>query len=205
MSVDIDEIDFPKLCKGCLGESDNLQCVKTEYGANCKLCDRPFHTFRVKSPGSRWISTDVCHVCSTVYNCCQICLKDFDLGVSVILRGDAATSSLGVAKIGRSTKAREYAAALARKKYSAQMASDVKAIEAPSMVKAIEAATRGRPDEPEMGRVVAGKAERGMGVGTAAKGESGSVETKKKVDKPVHQSKGIKVVTKRKKRLLPPP
>ncbi|KAG9392408.1 RecName [Carpediemonas membranifera] len=136
---DIDAVDFPKLCKECMGKG-HVKAVKTEWGGNCCLCTRPFHSFRVKSAGSTWQTTDICHVCATVHNCCQVCLKDFDLGVSVVLRGQTATSSLGMNKIGRSTIARRYATAVERKKYKEILESkSTTAIQA-QVVKMIEGA-----------------------------------------------------------------
>lgn len=58
-----------------------------KYGAECKICNRPFTTYRW-NPGAkmRYKKTEVCQTCSKAKNVCQTCLLDLEYGLPVQVR-----------------------------------------------------------------------------------------------------------------------
>lgn len=79
--------EFPILCETCLGDNPYVRMSKMEYGASCKICDRPFTLFRWK-PGkqSRYKQTEICQECAKSKNICQTCLLDLTYGLPVQVR-----------------------------------------------------------------------------------------------------------------------
>lgn len=60
-----------------------------KYGAECKICARPFTTYRW-NPGAkmRYKKTEVCQTCSRAKNVCQTCLLDLEYGLPVQVRDE---------------------------------------------------------------------------------------------------------------------
>lgn len=58
-----------------------------KYGAECKICQRPFTTYRW-NPGAkmRYKKTEVCQTCARAKNVCQTCLLDLEYGLPVQVR-----------------------------------------------------------------------------------------------------------------------
>jgi pre-mRNA-splicing factor RBM22/SLT11 len=84
--------DFPILCETCLGDNPYVRMSRSEFGRDCKVCQRPFTVFRWK-PGSklsgdatRFKKTEICQTCAKLKNVCQTCIFDLDFGLPVELR-----------------------------------------------------------------------------------------------------------------------
>lgn len=99
-----EDSNFPILCQTCLGGShfcvsmadvtigssgDNkfIRMMVDKYGAECKICQRPFTTYRW-NPGAkmRYKKTEVCQTCARAKNVCQTCLLDLEYGLPVQVR-----------------------------------------------------------------------------------------------------------------------
>lgn len=85
-----EEADFPILCQTCLGDNPYIRMMKEKFGQECKICDRPFTTFRW-CPGARmrFKKTEICQTCSKLKNICQTCLLDLEYGLPVQVRDQA--------------------------------------------------------------------------------------------------------------------
>ena len=83
----MEDSDFPILCSTCLGDNPYVRMMKEKYGSECKVCQRPFTTFRW-CPGHkmRYKKTEVCQTCSRAKNVCQTCLLDLVYGLPVQVR-----------------------------------------------------------------------------------------------------------------------
>ena len=63
--------DFPILCETCLGDNPYVRMLKTNYGKECKICYRPFTSFRWKAgTKGRYKETMVCQTCAKLKNTC---------------------------------------------------------------------------------------------------------------------------------------
>lgn len=82
--------DFPSVCERCLPESTHVQMLKEDYGAECRICSRPFTLFTWKADRTaRQKKTAICLTCARLKNCCQCCMLDLSFGLSIPVR-DAA-------------------------------------------------------------------------------------------------------------------
>ncbi|KZF22685.1 pre-mRNA splicing factor slt-11 [Xylona heveae TC161] len=98
--------DFPSVCESCLPDNPYVQMLKEDYGAECKICTRPFTIFRWKADRTaRQKRTNICLTCARLKNCCQCCMLDLSFGLPIVVR-DAALKM--VAPGPESTINREY-------------------------------------------------------------------------------------------------
>eukprot|EP00828_Plagiopyla_frontata_P009936 TRINITY_DN1515_c0_g1_i2.p1 TRINITY_DN1515_c0_g1~~TRINITY_DN1515_c0_g1_i2.p1 ORF type:complete len:293 (-),score=57.01 TRINITY_DN1515_c0_g1_i2:151-1029(-) len=82
-----EQSEFPILCETCLGDNPYIRMLKTPYGKECKICQRPFTKFRWKAgTKGRYKETIVCQACAKIKNVCQTCLFDLDYGLPVEVR-----------------------------------------------------------------------------------------------------------------------
>ncbi|KAF2153657.1 hypothetical protein K461DRAFT_223815 [Myriangium duriaei CBS 260.36] len=98
--------DMPSVCEKCLPDNPYVQMLKEDYGAECKICTRPFTVFRWKADRTaRQKKTNICLTCARLKNCCQHCMLDLSFGLPIVVR-DAALKM--VAPGPNSTINREY-------------------------------------------------------------------------------------------------
>lgn len=82
-----EDADFPTVCDLCLGTNPRLRMQKDAFGAECKVCLRPFSTFRwCGGTGERFRRTLICGSCARAKNVCQSCVLDVKNGVPVQVR-----------------------------------------------------------------------------------------------------------------------
>jgi pre-mRNA-splicing factor RBM22/SLT11 len=99
--------DFPIVCQTCLGPNPYVRMTRERFGSACKICERPFTTFRwCPGAGMRFKKTEVCQVCAKLKNVCQTCLFDLEYGLPVEVRDKALGISANA--VPRSDVNREY-------------------------------------------------------------------------------------------------
>lgn len=82
-----EDSDFPTLCSFCLGSDPALRMTKEKFGTECKVCLKPYTTFRwCPGSGMRFRKTLICPTCSQAKHVCQSCILDLKYGLPVQVR-----------------------------------------------------------------------------------------------------------------------
>jgi pre-mRNA-splicing factor RBM22/SLT11 len=65
--------------------------TKEEYGAECKVCSKPFTLFQwTPGVGMRLKKTEICQTCAKLKNVCQTCILDLEFSLPVQVRDTIA-------------------------------------------------------------------------------------------------------------------
>lgn len=161
----IDSSSFPILCAPCLGPNPLVRMLQDAWGRPCKVCERPFTTFRWRpaGAGTRYKTTQVCHTCARVKNVCQTCVLDLAYGLPVQVR-DAAMAAADVQ--GRAVPTSEAGRGYAAKEGDRLVGEGVVDKVYGQPVKALERVRRPAPEERNLAQLCTwfakGKCARGV-------------------------------------------
>lgn len=100
----LNESQYPILCETCLGENPYMRMIIDRNGQACKVCNRPFTTYRwCPGPRMRFKRTEICQTCSRAKNICQTCLLDLSFSLPVQARDQllSITSSIPKSEVNR--------------------------------------------------------------------------------------------------------
>lgn len=161
----IESASYPILCAPCLGPNPLVRMLQDAWGRPCKVCERPFATFRWRpsGAGTRYKTTQVCGTCARVKNVCQTCVLDLAYGLPVQVR-DAAMAAADVlgARAPASEAGRGYAAKEAERAVGEGAVDRVYA----EPVRALERVRRPAPEERNLAQLCTwfakGKCARGV-------------------------------------------
>merc|ERR1711991_1048939 len=129
-----EEASFPILCEDCLGEDEFLRMMKSPFDNACKLCSRPFTTFRWRPGGKgKFFTTEICQTCAKLRNACQCCVLDLVYKLPVQIRDQIQSSA--TAPVMMNEVHREYFADQAERKLAAGEKEDFN--KAPPMPKLV--------------------------------------------------------------------
>ena len=110
--------EFPIVCETCLGPNPYIRMQRHLWGSACKVCERPFTSFRWRPAGlgTRPKKTEICQTCARSKNVCQVCILDLKYGLPVQVR-DASMPAADKqrAVVPKSDASREYAVAQAER------------------------------------------------------------------------------------------
>lgn len=96
-----DQSQFPIVCQTCLGDNAFMRMMVDRYGQACKICDKPFTTYRWSAgPKMRYKKTEICQICSRAKNVCQTCLLDLTYNLPVQVRDRLLQISSDMPKSG---------------------------------------------------------------------------------------------------------
>lgn len=118
-----DESQFPILCQTCLGENPYMRMMVDRYGQACKICSKPFSTYRWSAgPKMRYKKTEICQTCSRVKNVCQTCLLDLTFNLPVQVRDKLLQVNSDVPRTGVN---REYFSQVMEKQMEAKKGEEL--------------------------------------------------------------------------------
>lgn len=79
--------EYPLLCSSCLGPNPYTRMTREKFGTDCKVCLKPYTTFRWRpSNSSRYRQTVICQTCSKLKGVCQGCILDINYQIPVANR-----------------------------------------------------------------------------------------------------------------------
>ncbi|KII66315.1 Pre-mRNA-splicing factor RBM22 [Thelohanellus kitauei] len=82
-----EDSEFPILCQTCYGKNPYIRMLKDKFGSECKVCQRPFTTFKwLPGPKMRYKKTEICQLCAKLKHVCQTCVFDLDYGLPTQVR-----------------------------------------------------------------------------------------------------------------------